>query len=264
LGIKAPHLGESMRINQYLAKCNLAARRKCEQYVLDGRVSVNGKVITNLYFQVNEDTDIVLVDGKRVKPDQDFVYYILNKPKGVVSAAHSTRDEATVVDLVKVNPSLPEKRVFPVGRLDKESEGMLLLTNDGDFSYMMTHPKFEKEKEYRVLIEGNINDNALDQLRSGISLEGEKYMTLPAKIDVIEKTTQNSLLDVRLREGKNRQIRRMFGEVGYKVVELKRISEGGVSLGNLRSGEFRMLTNKELSKLMDIAKSGENKRKVKN
>ena len=238
-----------MRINQYLAKCGTASRRKCEEIVTKGRVMVNGSIITDLSFQVDEGKDEVLVDGKPAVPEEGLEYILLYKPKDVVSAVSSKYDEVTVTDIVESRG----KRLFPVGRLDKDSSGLLLLTNDGDFAYRMTHPKFNKKKVYELTVRGRISPENVQKLTSGVFIDGEKVRADEAKL--LKARSAESLLLISLHEGKNRQIRKMCEAVGHRVTELKRISEGGLTLGDLKPGEYRNLTQKEVISLMNSTKN---------
>ena len=233
-----------MRINQYLAKCGTASRRKCEAIITQGRVTVNGNTVTDLSFQVDEGKDEVLVDGKPAVPEDGSEYILLYKPKNVVSAVSSKYDEVTVTDLIDSR----EKRLFPVGRLDKDSSGLLLLTNDGDFAYRMTHPKFNKKKVYELTVRGRISPENVQKLMNGVIIDGEKVRADEAKL--LKARSAESLLLISLHEGKNRQIRKMCEAVGHRVTELKRISEGGLTLGDLKPGEYRKLTQKEVISLM--------------
>jgi len=233
-----------MRINRYLAKSNVAARRKCDELVTSGRVKVNGEVVTQLGFDVSEG-DIVEVDSKAVSPDLDYVYYMLNKPRGVISASSSPHGDTTVVDLIKGGSG---QRIYPVGRLDKDSEGLIFLTNDGDFAYQLTHPKFEKVKEYDVVVSGPVDHAMATRLRKGVS--DKTHEKLQAKVRIVKTAPDKSLLHITLREGKNRQIRRMVEIVGRTVISLKRVSEGGLRLENLGVGEYRRLSNAEVDSLL--------------
>lgn len=243
-----------MRINQYLAKCGVDSRRKCEELVKNQKVTVNGEIITDLSFRVDPQKHKVEVNAKPVSPEADLVYYVLNKPKGIVSAVKSLRDSTTVVSLIP-----DENRIFPVGRLDKETEGLIFVTNDGDFAYMMTHPKFEKEKEYEALVRGRLETKDFEKLKKGVDLEGKPASA--AKVRLLRMSGGNSLVSITLTEGRNRQVRKMFERIGHKVLELKRVREGCVTLGELKPGEYRKLTNKEVFNLMNSRLKSANKQK---
>jgi len=211
-----------------------------------GRVSVNGQTVTDLAYMVDETKDEVRLDGKPISPTK-HVYYMLNKPKGVISAVSTPFDETTVVDLI------PEEkaRVFPVGRLDKDTEGLIFLTNDGDFSYKLTHPSFEKEKVYECTVSGKVTAKGLASLRDGIMLsDGTKLAGADVRLARGRKEGRQFVYEITLREGKNREVRKMFEAVGAKVISLKRISEGGIGLGSLSVGGYRPLSQKEVNWLM--------------
>ena len=232
-----------MRLNKYLALCGLASRRKCEQLILNGEIKINGKVITQLATDVNEFKDEVVYKQQIIKPCNKNVYYMLHKPKGYVSTAKDDRGRKTVMQLVKDIPV----RVFPVGRLDYESEGLMLLTNDGELANIITHPSFEIEKTYIVKIQGAIKESELAVLRNGVKLDGVK--TQKAKFKLIKFENNISKIEVKIKEGKNRQIRRMFSEIGKEVTFLKRTAIGELKLGGLTRGTYRELNEYEISYL---------------
>lgn len=233
-----------MRINKYLAGCGVGSRRKCEEYIMQGRISVNGNLVTNLATDINEHKDKVTMDGKPLTYEQEAVYYMLNKPKGVISAANSRYGETTVVDLIEGE----ENRIYPIGRLDKDTTGLIFLTNDGSLAYKLTHPRFEREKIYEALVKGKIDIEDINKLKKGVMSEGDKLIA--ANVRLVKMIKGNSLLHVTLREGKKREVRRMLKVIGHPVEELKRISEGGIELGNLKEGEYRKLTRNEVRKLL--------------
>lgn len=233
-----------MRINKYLALCGVASRRKVEDFVTNGLVKVNNKVVTNLATDIDIKNDIVTVSGERVKLTEEYVYYMLNKPKGYVCSAEDNRGRKTVLDIVKD----PNHRIFPVGRLDYDSEGMLILTNDGDLTQRLTHPSNEVEKKYIVKIEGSMVESELAVLRAGVVIDGERF----GKCDVVLTNTDGKIsrLEVTLKEGKNREIRRMFEAIGKNVIFLKRVSIGMLKLGGLTRGEYRPLKPFEIDMLL--------------
>lgn len=233
-----------MRINKYLALCGVASRRKVEDFVINGLVKVNNKVVTNLATDIDIKNDVVTVSGERVKLTEEYVYYMLNKPKGYVCSAEDNRGRKTVLDIVKD----PNHRIFPVGRLDYDSEGMLILTNDGDLTQRLTHPSNEVEKKYIVKIEGSMVESELAVLRAGVVIDGERF----GKCDVVLTNTDGKIsrLEVTLKEGKNREIRRMFEAIGKNVIFLKRVSIGMLKLGGLTRGEFRTLKPFEIDMLL--------------
>lgn len=235
---------EKMRINKYLASCNVASRRKCEEIISKGKVEVNGQVIKELGTIIDTKKDKVKVYGKLVNIDGKKVYYMLNKPSGVISASKSKYGETTVVDLIDKK----EHRLFPVGRLDKDTTGLIILTNDGDFAYKLTHPKFEKAKTYEAKIKGRIDSKGIQRLEKGVSIDGRK--TAKAKVKLIKMIGSNSLLEITLIEGRKRQVRKMCERVGHEVLQLKRISENGLQLKDLEEGQYRKLTKNEIAKLL--------------
>ncbi len=232
-----------MRINKYLAACNVASRRKSEEIILAGKVKVNGVIVKDLAYQIDETKDIVLLNNKRLCLDEDMVYYVLNKPKDVISAVTSRHNETTVVDLISEEKS----RIFPVGRLDKDTEGLIILTNDGDLAYRLTHPKFERSKTYEALLRGRLDSQTILKLSNGIMIEGKK--TAKASVHLLKMIKGNSLIQITLKEGRNRQIRKMGRSIGHPVISLRRVEEDGIKLGNLPVGEYRKLTNKEITML---------------
>ena len=231
-----------MRINKYLAECGIASRRASEQIILDGRVKINGKIVVQLATEV-KDSDVVTLDGKKINPVEDKVYIMLHKPKGYVCTVSDELGRKTVMDLLN---SL-DKRVFPVGRLDFDTEGLLLLTNDGDLSNRITHPRNEITKTYVAKIEGEISQDDLAKLRKGIIIDGRK--TNRAKVVLVEFKDNISRIRITISEGRNRQVRRMFEAVGKEVIFLKRERIGDLKLGGLQRGKWRYLTDEEVNYL---------------
>ena len=233
-----------MRINKFLASCGLASRRKVEEYVKNGRVKVNGKVVNELGIDIKDD-DIVLFDDKQVFVEQKYEYYMLNKPKGYVSTASDDRGRKTVVSLIKT-----EARIYPIGRLDYDSEGLLILTNDGGLTNKLTHPKHKIGKTYLVDINSNLNIDEKNILENGVVVDG--YKLHGCKIKVLENKKDLTRLEITIFEGRNREIRKMFETVGKKVEFLKRIKIEKLSLKNLKRGEYRPLTIKEIEYLKSL------------
>ena len=233
------------RLQKVLAHAGVAARRRAEEMIVAGRVAVNGRVVTELGTKVNPAVDVIQVDGRPLGQPETPVYFLVNKPRGVLSAARDVRGRTTVVDLVK-----HRARLYPVGRLDLDSEGLILLTNDGALAFRLTHPRFEHEKEYRVLVAGHPDEEALEQLRRGVELEGGR--TRPAQVKVEQETDQGTWLRIVLREGRKRQIRRMIEAVGYYVLRLIRVRIGPLRLGALKPGCYRPLTSREVRALRGI------------
>jgi len=228
-----------MRINKYIANAGIASRRKADELIKAGKVQVNGKLMSQPGYDV-ADSDEVLVEGRSVQSAENKVYYAMNKPLGVITSVNDDRGRMTVVDIM----SDVEERVFPVGRLDYNTSGLLLLTNDGDFANRIMHPGRRVDKTYRVRVAGNISKMKISVLRAGVRLG--KFKTSPARVDVITWNRHSMILEVTIHEGKNRQIRRMFEAVGYPVQELERISIGNMKLGHLKPGQYRKLSRREL------------------
>lgn len=233
-----------MRINKYLAMCGVSSRRKAEEFVLQGMVKVNGTVVTNLAKNIDEEKDVVLLNGQKLTLPESFVYYLLNKPKGYVCTLSDDKGRKTIVDLIDGI----DKRVFPVGRLDYDSEGLLLLTNDGDFAYKLTHPSQQVPKTYIVKVEGNVVESELAVLRAGVVVDGVRYNK--CKVRVLNKDEKTTRMEVIITEGKNREIRNMFKAIGKVVILLKRVAEGNIKLGGLSRGEYRQLKPDEVNRII--------------
>lgn len=227
------------RLNKFIASCGVCSRRKADEYIQKGVVTINGVVVTELGTKVKKE-DIVCVDGKEISQMLDKKYILINKPAGYVTTAKEQFNRPCVMDLIK-----EETRVYPVGRLDMFSEGMLILTNDGDFVNKIIHPKEHVCKTYEVELNKAIDRNTISQLASGVEIGG--YITKQA--EVIRLDDYN--IKITIYEGKNRQIRKMCEALGYKVRKLKRISIGNLELGNLKSGEYRYLNEVEIKKIFE-------------
>ena len=236
-----------MRINKFLALCGVGSRRKVEQFILDGNVKVNGIIVTKLSTDINIKKDKVSYLNKEVNLPNEYVYYKFNKPKGYICSANDEKGRKTIYDIVKV-----KERVFSVGRLDYNTEGLLILTNDGDFANKLTHPSNHVEKEYIVSIEGQISEGELAVLRAGVIENGIRMPS--AKVTLIKFENNISRLSVIIDEGQNRQIRRMFDAIGKTIVLLKRVAIGGLKLGGLERGKYRILTEKELFSIFEVKK----------
>lgn len=232
-----------MRINKYLALCGLASRRKCEEYVLGGLIKINGTVVCNLATNIDIKKDIVHYNDALVSLPSQYYYYKLNKPKGYICSAKDEKGRKTIYSL------LPNSaRLFSIGRLDYNSEGLIIVTNDGDFAAHVAHPSFNIEKEYIVKIEGKILESELAVLRSGVVEDGVR---LPAaKVKALGYENNQARISVIIDEGLNRQIRRMFAAIGRDITMLKRVAIGSVKLGGLQRGEYKELSQKEISDLM--------------
>ena len=233
-----------MRINKYLAECGVASRRACDKLIAEGHVKVNGKVAA--LGEDVRDGDDVTVDGNAVRRRLSHSYYLMNKPKGYVCTVKDDKDRKTVMQLLPAGAG----RLFPVGRLDYDTEGMLLFTDDGDLAFRLTHPKNEIEKTYLVKIEGFITDAELNRLRTGIELDGK--MTNKSRIRLISIDKRFTKLHVTIHEGRNRQVRRMFEAVGKHIVFLKRIKIGDMGLGSLERGAVRKLTPEQIFYLTNL------------
>lgn len=228
-----------IRLQKYLADCGIASRRKAEQLISSGVVSINGEVVTKLGTTVDPATDKVLVNGQPAKPEEKKIYLKLNKPKGIISSCYQS-GETTILDLIKDVPF----RLYPVGRLDKDSEGLILLTNDGEMANRLMHPRYGHEKEYLVKVQSPMSDVQCRELRTGIVIEGKK--TLPAKVYFKDPLNFNIIL----KEGKKRQIRQMVEAIGNRVASLKRIRIKSIYLGTLKPGEYEPLSPSEMKSLL--------------
>ena len=232
-----------IRLNKYLALAGIASRREADRMISEGRVSINGEIVDMLGIQVDGEKDKVEVDGKSVKPMKSGVYVILNKPPGYLVTAKDPFQRPTIVNLL---PSM-KTRIFPVGRLDFDSEGLLLLTNDGDLANRLMHPSYQVIKEYRIRVKPKPDLSALATLQKGISLDGKK--TAPAKFRILTTTVKGTLLMAKIHEGRKRELRRMFEYMGFQVLALKRVKLGNLHLGHLKKGKWRHLTRDEVARL---------------
>ncbi len=235
-----------MRLNKYMASCGVASRRACDEIILEGRVRVNAVVVKKLGAQVDENNDIVAVDGKAIRIKGPFKYFMLNKPKGYITTVSDPQGRKTVMELL---PEM-EARLFPIGRLDYNTSGLLLFSNDGDLAQKLTHPSFEFGKTYIAVVEGDVNEPELEKLRKGIDIGG--FVTSNAQASVLKKFDGQSEVKLTIHEGKNRQVRRMFEALNMKVKSLKRIAIGKLSLGSLPEGECRELTEEEVKYLKEM------------
>ncbi len=236
------------RLQKILSQWGIASRRKAEVMIRAGRVQVNGAVAT-LGQQADPEQDVIAVDGIPISPEQcpQKIYILLHKPRGVVSTCNDPEGRTTVLSLLP--PELGQQQgIHPVGRLDAYSTGALLLTNDGSLTYHMTHPRHEVSKVYQVTVEGNPSEPVLNRWRTGLLLEGQQ--TLPAKVRRLDKSADSTTLEVVLREGRNRQIRRVAEQLGHPVKRLHRLAIGSIQLGNLSPGAYRKLSEQELKKLV--------------
>ena len=232
---------KKLRINKYLSRCGLGSRRSVEELVLKGRVSVNGSAVRDLAFSVDPDEDTVLCGGVPVTPRDEPVYLILNKPKGYITTLRDERGRSTVMDLIP--PKYRRAGVVPVGRLDRDTEGLFLLTNDGDLAYHLTHPRFGINKEYTVIIDRPLAEEDRLKIEKGIYMHGMR--TAPAKVEFLN--AESTRIKLTITEGKKRQIRLTFMHLGYSVAHLKRTALGPLKLFRIDSGSFRQLKPKELN-----------------
>ncbi|HZK57824.1 MAG TPA: pseudouridine synthase [Clostridia bacterium] len=228
-----------MRLQKFLADCGVASRRKSEKLISNGRVKVNGKIITKMGFRIDPETDLVCVDNKNITPEKHKVYVLLNKPEGYITTVREQFNRKKVVDLVNV-----PYRIFPVGRLDYNTSGLLVLTNDGELTYKLTHPKFEIPKVYIAKIKGTPNKETLNNFKDGLKIEN--YVTAPAGIKILKKLGNDCLVEITIKEGKNRQVRKMCNAIGHPVSELKRVKIGRINIGDLKVGNWRYLTEQEV------------------
>ena len=231
------------RLQKVIALSGYCSRRKAEELISSGKVRVNGKKVTEMGIKV-ESTDFIEVEGNPIEQIEDKVYYLLNKPRGVVTTAKDEKGRKTVVDLIKTS-----KRIYPVGRLDYDTTGLILLTNDGELTNYLTHPSNNIEKVYVAKIKGLITKEELKRLCNGVIIDGKKTSKAKAKILKIDKKTNSSIVELIIHEGKNHQVKNMFKAIGYDVLKLKRESIAFLTLDGVPSGEYRQLSIKEVKKL---------------
>ncbi len=231
-----------MRINKYIAQAGIASRRKADELIRNGNVKVNGAVLKEPGYDVMPG-DKVEINGRPVEAAQKHVYFLVNKPIGMVTTVSDDRDRPTVMDIITDTSA----RLFPVGRLDYNTSGALIMTNDGDLAYRVAHPKHELGKTYRALVKGVISREKLAKLRKGVDIGG--FVTSPAKVNVVKGNAGSTLVEITIHEGKNRQVRKMFAAVGNPVQQLERIAIGPIRLGHLKEGHYRKLTREEVEYL---------------
>ena len=239
---------EEVRLQKFIADCGITSRRKAEELILQGKIKVNGKVVTELGTKINPQKDVVLYNNKQIQNDNKSVYILLNKPIGYVTTVKDQFSRNSVLDLVKV-----KERIVPVGRLDMYTSGALILTNDGDFVYQVTHPKHEIDKTYTVTINGKVTDEEVQQLKNGVKIEAkEPYITKPAKVKIlkIDEEKNQSRLEITIHEGKNRQVRKMCEAVGHKVLALHRSKIAGIDVKDLPLGKWRFLNQNEVKRIL--------------
>ncbi len=233
------------RLQKVMAHAGIASRRKSEDIISEGRVKVNNKTVTELGFKVDPAADNIEVDGKLINREKR-VYILLNKPTSYITTVDDPRGRNTVLDLL---PELTE-RIYPVGRLDYDSSGLLLLTNDGDLTYFLTHPSHEIDKKYQVEVAGTPQIKDFQRLENGVELAGE--ITAPAQVSAIEKRGNKTLFNITIHEGRNRQVRRMCDKIGYSVISLRRLAIAFLTIEGLHEGEFRYLSESEVKRLKNL------------
>jgi len=232
-----------IRLQKYIAQSGILSRRKAEELIRQGRVELNGEILFEPWFPVSSG-DCVKVDGKVITSESKKVYIMLNKPEGYVSTVKDQFSRKTVLDLVNE----VKERIYPVGRLDYDTSGLLLLTNDGEFTYKLTHPKYEIKKIYIAEITGIPSIKEIREFENGLCIDSIK--TSVAKFKILKRRKNSCIVEITIHEGRNRQVRRMCGAIGHPVIKLKRIAVGNINLGNLPEGKWRYLTNAEIKKLL--------------
>jgi 23S rRNA pseudouridine2605 synthase len=234
-----------MRLNKYIAQHGIASRRKADQLIQEGKVLVNGKILSELGYDVKEG-DRVQIGGILLEGPEERVYYALHKPLGYITAAQDPQGRPVVTDLL----TDVTQRVFPVGRLDYDTSGLLIMTNDGQMSFRMSHPKHQVPKTYEAWVTGHPSKERIHKLKSGVDIGG--YITKPAQVELLKESEKGTLLQITIHEGKNRQVRKMLKAVGHPVVELKRTSVGEIRLGRLMAGHYRKLNKEEMAYLQSL------------
>lgn len=245
-----------MRLNKFIASSGICSRRKADELIFDGKVKVNKNIVVEPFYDVL-DEDEVFVNNKKISLEKNKIYIMLNKPRGYLTSVPKFIDKRktspfetpTIYEFLKDRT----ERIFPVGRLDKDTRGLIFLTNDGEWTYSITHPKNEKTKTYEVLVNANLTVNEIKKLERGVFIfdtnKNIKYKTKPAEVKTLKQFKTSMLLQMRIHEGKNRQIRKMIESLGKKVVDLKRVSIGNISLGRLKEGQYRKLSEKEIKNI---------------
>jgi pseudouridine synthase len=235
-----------IRLNKFLSQAGVASRREADKLISEGRIGVNNEIVQTLGVKIDDEKDVVTIDGRKIKPKDEFQYLMLNKPPGYLVTLKDPLQRPTVLDLI---PDL-KSRVFPVGRLDFDSEGLLLLTNDGELANRLLHPRYGIKKVYEVNVKNIPERSRLQILEKGIRIDNKK--TAPAKVRLLKTGSKSALVRIELREGRKREVRRMFKAIGHPVRELKRVRFAELSLKNLKRGQWRHLTPAEVSKLKKL------------
>ena len=236
------------RLQKVIANCGYCSRRKAEEFISRGKVKVNGEVVTELGTKVNMN-DLIEVNGVSLDTKEDYVYYLLNKPRGVITSTSDEKNRKTVIDLIDTN-----KRVYPVGRLDYDTTGVLIVTNDGKLANILMHPSNNIEKVYVAKIEGIISRNDIIKLEHGVIIDGIKTSPCKAKITKVDKKNNTSIVKLIIHEGRNHQVKNMFKSLGYNVIKLKRESVAFLTCDGIKSGEYRELSIKEVKTLYSLEK----------
>lgn len=233
------------RLQKYMASCGVGSRRTCEEFILSGRVKVNDTLISEMGHKIDSDKDRVYLDNQLIHPCEEKIYIMLNKPRGYVSTVKDERGRKTIIDLINI-----KERIYPIGRLDYDTEGLILLTNDGDIYNRIIHPRGEINKIYIAKIKGIPTEDEIFKFSNGLDI-GD-YITAPAKLKILKKNKDSSICEITIHEGKNRQIRRMCDKIDHPVITLKRISIANIGLGDLKTGEYRHLTKDEIKYLQNL------------
>lgn len=234
------------RLQKYMARAGVASRRKCEELIRKGCVKINGHIITDMGIKVDPDVDIIQVNGKVIKPTEKKIYILLNKPVGYITSVKDQFNRPTVMDLIGHKTD----RLYPVGRLDYDTSGLLILTNDGEITYKLTHPSHEIRKTYIAVLKGVPDEEDLNQFRNGLKIDN--YVTSPAKIEILKSFDNKAIAKIEIHEGKNRQIRKMCKKIGHPVISLKRVAIGNITLKGLKEGQWRYLSDTEIEYLRKL------------
>ena len=235
-----------MRLQKYIAMCGYASRRKAEELIKAGKVRVNNEIITEMGFIVN-DSDVVFIDNHEISLNQKKVYYLLNKPRGVICSSSDDKGRKTVIDLINT-----DLRIYSIGRLDYDTTGLLILTNDGELTNILTHPKYEVEKTYLAKIEGVLTKEDIIKIKNNLTIDGRKVKVNHFKVKQIDSNKKSSLVEITIVEGRNHIVKKIFSSLKHEVIRLSRIRYGFLEIGNLKSGEYRELSLKEVKKLYSL------------
>lgn len=227
------------RLQKYIARCGVTSRRKAEELILQGHVKVNGLIVNELGSKIDPEHDVVEVNNKKISEKNEHIYIKLYKPEGYVTTVKDQFNRKTVLDLINI-----KERIYPIGRLDYNTSGLLLLTDDGELANKLMHPKYLIYKTYEAVVKGIISDDSINKLKTGVFIEG--YKTAPAKVKLLNIKEKQSIVQISIHEGKNRQVRKMFDSVGHPVIKLKRISFGDINLKDLTTGQWKYLSNDEI------------------